>query len=98
MMPGCDVRDVKKFAKDERFPLARFFLVFERVLKDLPTPGGRILILSILVLVGYLTRGHRELGSAAFIALLWVLARHPTSPSVLEAILAFILNRSQRGS
>jgi hypothetical protein len=62
-------------------PLPRFFYVLERLLKNMASPGGRILILLFLVFVGLLLSwlgipGGRELGSALF-WLLCVLSNVP---------------------
>jgi hypothetical protein len=73
----------------------RVFPTLERLCRVVATPGGRILVLVGLVIAGYAGAAMQipfgeHLGAAALIALLLVLARHPSSPGFLGAILAML--------
>lgn len=73
--------------------LDRGFDAYERFVKNLATPGGRIFVLLILVLLGDAGAavgipGGENLGAASLIVLLLVLARDPRSPGLLSALLS----------
>ena len=76
------------------------FRVVERTLAMVNSPGGRILMLWQLVLMGYfgawlgLPEG-TTLGRVALIALLVTLARNPKAPGLLET-LSSLLVKNQR--
>ena len=75
--------------------LDRTFDAFERFIKNLATPGGRIFVLLILVLGGYIgaavgVSGAESLGAASLIVLLLVLARDPRSPGLLTGLLTLL--------
>jgi hypothetical protein len=69
------------------------FKAFERLLKNLETTGGRILLLFLLVMAGYggaacgFPRAE-ELGGASLIVLLLVLGRNPRSSGFLAGLLS----------
>jgi hypothetical protein len=78
-----------------QIPFRRLFLVLERLCRVVATPGGRILVLLFLVMLGYAGAMFRipfaeHLGASAAIVLLLVLARHPASPGLLGAVLAML--------
>jgi hypothetical protein len=78
-----------------QIPCFRLFLVLERLCRVVATPGGRILVLLFLVILGYVGAACRipfaeHLGASALIFLLLVLARRPASPGLLAALLAFL--------
>ena len=75
-----------------QIPCHRLFLVLERLCRVVATPGGRILVLLLLVILGYAgamfrIRFAEQLGGSALIALLLVLARHPASPGLVSGVL-----------
>jgi hypothetical protein len=80
-------------ARPTQAPLASCFRVFERFTKNLDTPGGRIFVLLLLVLAGYVgasqgVHGAEQLGATALITLLYVLARNPRSQGFLAGLLS----------
>ena len=75
--------------------LERVFYAYERFIKNLETPGGRIFVLLILVVGGYGASAlgvpyAQNLASAASIALILVLVRDARSPGFLAGLLSII--------
>jgi hypothetical protein len=82
----------------DRFPLERPFKVLERILRNLESPGGRILVLLVLAVTGYVCAAFKiphaeQLGASSLIALLLVLARNPRSPGFWGGALLSLLKR-----
>jgi hypothetical protein len=74
-------------------PFASCFEVFERFTRNLETPGGRILVLLLLVFAGYVgaawgAHSAEQLAATALITLLFVLARNPHSQGFLAGLLS----------
>ena len=77
------------------FPLRRTFLVFERLLRDIDTPAGHLMILMVLVAVGCVgaalqIHGAQKLGEISLYALLMRLALTRHLKILSRALLVFL--------